>query len=127
MQEFTILGIIVIFVAGAFAMEWFRMHYITQQDVNLSKKVNGLSIDMGKLKKAVRERENTVQSETREVIEMPVDIQNMSLNDVAGYLGIEAEVLNNPIVKPMAEKIFNQLKEKAVKSERVGEEKVMGY
>ena len=121
MQDIVILGLILIFVAAAFVMEWFRMHYTLSQDVNLHKKVNGLSIDMGMVKKALREGYTAVTQQTKGSIDVPGDVLNMSLEDAAEAIGFDKKDLNNPIVRPIAQKIFDGIKAKAAAQDQ-GEE-----
>lgn len=106
MEEITILVSIAIFMAGIFAMAGLRLWFITHQDVNMSKKVNGLCIDMGKVKKAVREGSMGVVGQQQSTTIAP----NMTLEDVAEQLGFDKKELNNPLIRPLAEKLFEKFK-----------------
>jgi len=47
-----------------------------------------------------------------------LDYKDMSLDQVAEALGIEPGDLNNPLIRPFAEKMFNRLKQGNVKNEQ---------
>ena len=113
MDDINILVAIAMFMAGIFGMAGLRLWFITHQDVNMSKKVNGLSIDMGKLKKALKDGYTGVVTQTQGTVELPSGMENMTLEGFAESLGFDTKELNNPIVRPIAEKIFEQIKAKA--------------
>lgn len=118
MDDINILVAIAMFMAGIFGMAGLRLWFITHQDVNMSKKVNGLSIDMGKIKKRLNDGLMPVQTQPQGNvagnIETTMDVANMTLEDAAEMLGIDKNELNSPIFRPIAEKIFNSFKEKAI-------------
>lgn len=113
MDDINLLVAIAMFMAGIFGMAGLRLWFITHQDVNMSKKVNGLSIDMGKIKKLLKDGLTPVQTQTQGTIELPSGMENMTLEGFADTLGFDMKELNNPLVRPMAEKIFEHIKSKA--------------
>jgi len=113
MTENFFLALIILIMAGLFGMTGLRMWYIMHQDTNLGKRVNGLSIDMGKIKKALRDGYTNVTQQTKNAIDVPADMLNMTLEDAAEAIGFSKAELNNPIVRPIAQKIFDGIKAKA--------------
>jgi len=112
-SEFFYLMAIILMLFAIFGMTGLKMWYNMQQDTNLGRKVNGLSIDMGKVKKALREGYTTAMPQTAGSFEVPGDVLNMSLEDAAEAIGFDKKDLNNPIVRPIAQKIFDGIKAKA--------------
>lgn len=106
MEEITILVAISVFMAGIFAMAGLRLWFITHQDVNMSKKVNGLCIDVGKIKKQLRDGSMGVVGQ----VQQTTISQDMTLDDVAEQLGFDKKELNNPLIRPLAEKLFQKFK-----------------
>jgi len=107
------LCLIVILVLGAFGFTVLRMVYTMRQDDKIAARVNGLSIDMGKVKKALKDGYTNVVGQSQENVTMPVGMENMSIEDAAEMLGFDKKELNNPIFRPIAEKIFEAFKAKA--------------
>jgi len=113
MDEYFLLILVVIFLVCIFAMVGLRMWWILHTDAAISRKVNGLSIDMGKVKKALRE---SLTPAVTQNTSMP-DMSSMTLEDAAESIGIDASELNNPLIRPLAEKIFEGIKNKAAGNE----------
>jgi len=100
-------------MAGVFAMTGLRLWFVTHYDAQMGNKVKGLGLDVAKIKKALREGTVQTSNESRPNDILPTDMANMSLDSFVETLGFDAKELNNPIVRPIAEKIFNQIKDKA--------------
>lgn len=124
MNETTILVLILTFVASAFAMTVLRMYIVTHQDVKLGQRVNGLSIDVGKIKKQLRDGLQPVVMQNPGNVEMPADVSNMSLEDAVEMFGLDAKDLNNPIVRPIAEKILEKIKAKSSQKDQPAESNI---
>lgn len=114
MNETTILVSIAVVMAGTFAMAGLRLWFITHQDVNMSKKVNGLCIDVGKIKKQLRDSPTGVQTQNTSMAEIAGDAANMDINQFVEMMGFDPKELDNPIVGPLANKIFKQFQEKGM-------------
>lgn len=115
MDEIFYLVLIAMFMLGAFAMTVLRMWIVTHQDVKLGQRVNGLSIDVGKIKKQLRDGNAGVVKQLQQDMEIPMDMSSMTLESAAEMLGFDKKELSNPIFRPIAEKIFEAFKAKAVK------------
>jgi len=109
MEDINILVAIAMFMAGIFGMAGLRLWFITHQDVNMSKKVNGLSIDMGKVKKALKDGYAGVQGEPLKLADVAKDAPNMDVAQFVEMLGFDAKELDNPIVAPLVEKVFKSI------------------
>ena len=99
------------------------MWYMMRQDMKLGQRVNGLSIEMGKVKKALREGLTPATTQTQTDLNVPADMLNMTLEDAAEAIGFDKKELNNPIVRPIAQKIFDGIKAKAAAEQQDGEGK----
>ena len=115
MTENFILAIVILIMAAIFGMTGLKMWYVMHQDMNLSKKVNGLSIDMGKIKKALKDGLAPVVPQagiTQAGTEIANVTQDLTLDQFIETMGFDKDELNNPIVRPIAQKIFDQMKAK---------------
>ena len=89
----------------------------------LANKVKGLRLSFDRLAKTVKE---TVEDSSND-IEQPSNVADllggvgdMTLEQAAESIGIDAEQLNNPIIRPIAEKLFAQIKAKAGNEKKEG-------
>lgn len=124
MTENFILALVILILAAIFVMTGLKMWYVMHQDMNISKKVNGLSIDMGKIKKALKDGLASVVPQagiTQAGTEIANVTQDLTLDQFIEAMGFDAAELNNPIVRPIAEKMFNQMKAKASATDNGGE------
>jgi len=106
--------ILVIIVVSSFGFMLLKMYWNLRNNEDMLRKVRGNIITIAKLKKELRElKQGDYEAETtnHELGAMP-DLSNLTLEQAVEYLGIDAKQLNNPIIRPLAEKIFNQLKER---------------
>lgn len=117
------LVIIVIFTAAAFVISFMRLWFVTHYDANLANKVKGLGLSFDKLRKEVRAQSEqsssnpgphtNIKAEDMANELSGINLDNMSLEEAAESIGIDPEMLNNPLMRPMAEKIFQGIKDKA--------------
>lgn len=122
-----LLAVIVLFVAAALVFTFMRLWFVTNYDANLGNKVKGLSLSFAKLQKELRAqlvqssndlREMEVTETKQQLGDMAgLNLDNMTLEEAAESIGIDPEQLNNPIIRPMAEKIFAGIKDKAKQTE----------
>ena len=125
MDDIIILGVIAIFTAAAFVLSFMRLWFVTHYDANLGNKVKGISLDFAKLRKELRTQ---LEQSSRDLAAMEqedkqqsldltnVDLSSMTLEEAAESMGIDPDQLNNPLIRPMAEKVFEQIKAKAKSS-----------
>ena len=123
MEDTTILGIIALLAAIALVISFMRLWFVTNYDANLGNKVKGLSLSLGKVQKDLKaqlvQSSNDLRDMEAEETKLQLndlsslDLSNMTLEEAAESIGIDAEQLNNPLIRPMAEKIFEQIKAKA--------------
>ncbi len=123
MEDVIFLGIIVIFAASAFVLSFMRLWFVTNYDANLGNKVKGLGLSFAKLRKElqaqVEDSSNDLKATEVEYAKdqlndlSSIDLSNMSLEEAAESIGIDPTMLNNPLVRPLAEKIFEGIKAKA--------------
>lgn len=128
--EVVLLVIIAIFVAAAFIFSFMRLWFVTHYDADLGNKVKGLRMSFAKLSKELKAQYDQSSNDLRETEEEEtkmqlsdlagLDLTNMTLEDAAESIGIDPTQLNNPLIRPMAEKIFQQIKEKAKGGADVG-------
>jgi hypothetical protein len=117
------LAIIVIFTAASFVLSFMRLWFVTNYDADLGNKVKGLRMSFAKLTKDVKAQYKQSSNDLKEMeVEeaklqlddlSSLDLSNMTLEQAAESIGIDAEQLNSPLIRPMAEKIFQQIKDKA--------------
>jgi len=123
MTETFILQLIILLLAGIFGFVIIKMIYtLLVQDKN-EKKINTALTEIGKIKSNFKKVKQEIMEEIPEPNELPYEnilegflSKNATLQDLAKQFGLEKE-LNNPIVKPIAEKLFKQVKEKAGQKE----------
>ena len=125
-----LLAVIVLFVAAALVFTFMRLWFVTNYDANLGNKVKGLSLSFAKLQKELRAqlvqssndlREMEVTETKQQLGDMAgLNLDNMTLEEAAESIGIDPEQLNNPIIRPMAEKIFQGIKDKVKGGEDAG-------
>jgi len=132
--ELILLAVIAIFVAAAFVFAFMRLWFVTHYDANLGNKVKGLSLSFDKLRKEVRALPEQFSNDIERVgnKEMAADLAgfdlsnptldmwSMTLEEAAESIGIDPESLNNPLIRPMAEKIFQGIKDKVKGGEDAG-------
>lgn len=106
MYEELIIPVIGMGLFSIFAMTGLRLWYILKQDEKTAKKVTGLIIKVSKLE-GILKSGGAISPPSRTLPSM----QDMSLEDVAESLGLDAKELNNPLVRPLAEKIFKKLQD----------------
>jgi len=121
MNEITLLVGLAVLMGGVFAMAGLRLWFITHQDVNMSKKVNGLCIDVGKIKKQLREGSMNVQTQSASMADLAGDAANMDIGQFVEMMGFDPKELDNPIVRPLAEKIFKQFQSKGLGNQETNE------
>jgi hypothetical protein len=101
---------------------WYSLH----KDDSIARKVHGLLTEVSKLKGVTKQL--SAPQEAPDVpagVVMP-DITNMTLESFIQTMGFDAKELNNPIIKPLAEKMFTQMKTKML-SGKSGNSDVEGY
>jgi len=110
---FYLILTIVICLSFGVAFTIIRMWYQLKKDLSIKKGVTYNKIELGKLKKQVREltEGETFQELPAESSGIP-NLSNMTIEQAAESLGIPPDQLNNPLIRPLAEKIFNQIKAK---------------
>lgn len=123
MNDVIILGIIVIFAASAFVLSFMRLWFVTNYDANLGNKVKGLSMSFAKLQKNLKAqlaqssndlKDTEVEYAKDQLNDLSsLDLSNMTLEEAAESIGIDPSMLNNPLVRPLAEKIFEGIKAKS--------------
>jgi len=128
--EIILLILIVIFVAAAFALSFLRLWFVTHYDADLGNKVKGLRMSFAKLTKDVKAQYEQSSNDLRDMEVddakqqlgdlSSIDLSNMTLEQAAESIGIDPEQLNNPLFRPMAEKVFEQIKAKAKGGTDVG-------
>ena len=128
--ELVILAIIVIFTAAAFAISFMRLWFVTHYDADLGNIVKGLRMSFAILAKDVMAQYEQSSNDIRQDVNINaesmaeglsgIDLSNMSLEEAAESIGIDPEQLNNPLIRPMAEKIFQGIREKAKGGSDVG-------
>ena len=112
MNEIIILYLLALTLAGIFSMTALKMWYNLKIEGKLTVKVNGLLTEMGKLKSWKRDFMNgemTMPESQGTQGAMP-DLTNMTMEGAAEMLGLSKKEMSNPILKPIFEKVFNQLK-----------------
>lgn len=126
MTENFFLAIALLIIAAIFGMTGLRMWYIMHQDTKLGQRVNGLSISVGKIQTQLKAGIAPAVTQTKGSVDVPVDMLNMTLEDAAESIGFSKAELNNPIVRPIAQKIFDGIKAKAAaeQSQDEGQEHV---
>lgn len=125
MTENFFLAIALLVIAAIFGMTGLRMWYIMHQDTKLGQRVNGLSIDMGKIKKALRDGiapATTQTNITQASTELANTTQDLTLDQFVETMGFDKKELNNPIVRPIAQQMFNAMKAKVSATDENGEE-----
>ena len=116
MSEDFIVQTLVIGLIAIFGMVALKMAYSLLIQDKLQHKVNGLLTEVGKIKTSLKRMGNTTAGSTSHPTQgtsgtgLP-DVANMTLEDAAEMIGIDAKDLNNPIIRPIAEKIFAKIKE----------------
>lgn len=110
MNDTTLLVIIALMVATALAISFMRLWFVTNYDANLGNKVKGLGLNFDKLRKEVRTHYAQSSTIIRPDANIQADVSNMTIEDVAEQLGFDKKELNNPLIRPLAEKLFEKFK-----------------
>ena len=88
----------------------------------MQKQVNTLLTEVGKLKSW---RKTVSATEVSTNSQIPLITQDMTLDQVGEMLGIDPKELNNPIIRPLLEKIFDKFKSGEINPEQQQEQ--IGY
>ena len=134
MEDATILGIIALLAAIALLMSFMRLWFVTNYDADLGNKVKGLRMSFAKLSKDLKaqyeESSNDLHNTEARDVEPDMSIidlkglDDMTLEQAAESIGIDPEHLTNPLVRPLAEKIFEGIKKKAKGEQDGGQDKI---
>jgi hypothetical protein len=118
----TIIGLVLVAVFGFMGL---RMWFSLRQDEELKKTVVGNKIALSKIKgKLNKIMDGELPAGNEQTLGL--DLNNLTLEGAAEMIGIDPKELNNPIIRPLAEKIFNNLKNRNVNVENPPDENV-GY
>lgn len=115
LNENLILGLVGMGLLSIFGLTALKMWYNLHREAELMTKVRGLQTELGKIKTKLRQSQENITQVTESAAITADDlgianIQDMTLEQVAESLGFDATELNNPLVRPMAEKVFARLK-----------------
>lgn len=110
----NILYIVVIILGFILGFYVVNVWLYLKKEHDIKKKVIGNSIALSKLKGELTKLHSSPEAVTGS---MP-DFSNMTLEEAAEMLGIEPKQLNNPLIRPLAEKIFANLKAKTQNPEQ---------
>ena len=106
----------VILLLAIFGFTALKMYYQFKTREDLISKVKGNAIMLSKLKGDVKRiKEEGLEAEVVDLNTgnpLNLDFTNLTLEQAAETLGLDQKQLNNPIIRPIAEKIFNQIKNK---------------
>lgn len=124
-----IVAFIIIFVCSIIlyaVKHYFKLREDTKA-LEISKSAQSKAYQLEKKLKKLEQSE--AEAETIEqnigIPEALANIQNMTLEQAGEYIGIDSKDLNNPLVRPLAEKFFESIKQK-MKQQNNNEEDV-GY
>jgi hypothetical protein len=104
----TIIWLVGISITGIFGLTALKMWYNLQKEDWIARKVRGLLTEVSKMKGQIKELSNAEVSP--ETVNIP-DLSNItSLDQAAELFGIDPKDLNNPLIRPMLEKVFERFK-----------------
>lgn len=103
------MEIVEILVLGGYVLAFLIafMFFSLKHERQLKSKLNGATIQISKLQSKLN-KSNTKADKSNTT---NIDVTNMSLDDVAEMLGIDEKELNNPLIRPLIEKMFDRFKQ----------------
>lgn len=114
MTETFILQLFITCLLGIFGFYGLRLVLFLKTQDKLARQVHGHITEISKLKGQLKQLSN---QEVAAPANITADLSNLTIEQVAAEFGFEKE-LNNPIFRPIAEKIFAQIKDKAAAGEQ---------
>lgn len=106
MQEQTIIQLIALGLFSVFGILVLRMWYTLKVNDAIARKVHGLITEVSKLKGAMK---HISSSEVLPQLQVPANIAELSFEEAAKQFGLSEKDINNPIMRPLLEKIYAQL------------------
>lgn len=117
-METVFLGMLPTIVAMLAILTW-RSIKINEK---YKHKYKGALTELGKARSKLNKSVQAQQGGTAEAAGGGMDLTGMTLEQAMATFGFDAKELNNPIVRPIAEKIFDRLKQGNVQNDATGDE-----